>query len=60
MRDNAAVAKHHRLRAAELRTVALGMYQEKERKILLQIADDYERLARDAEQGRGFRRLISN
>jgi hypothetical protein len=60
MQENAAVAKNHRLRAEQLRNIAAGMTQEKERKILLDLADDYEQLADDAEHGRGIRRLISN
>ena len=59
MKDNAAAAKNHRLRAEQLRSIAKGMTQEKERKMLLDLADGYERLADDAEHGRGIRRLIS-
>ena len=60
MKDNAAVAKNHRLRAEQLRNIAKEMTQEKERNMLLGLAEDYEQLADDAENGRGIRRLISN
>ena len=59
MKDNAAVAKNHRLRAEQLRNIAKGMTQEKERLMLLDLADDYEQWADDAEHGRGIRRPIS-
>jgi hypothetical protein len=60
MRENAAVAKNHRLRAEQLRNIAAGMTQTEERKMLLDLADDYENLAVETEHGRGIRRLISN
>jgi len=50
MRDNAEVARRHRLRAEELRTIAEGMQDEGTRKILLRLADDYEQWARAAEE----------
>ena len=60
MRDNAAAATHYRLRAEQLRTIAGGMSQEKERKMLLLLAEDYENWARDAERGHRIIRPVSN
>ena len=59
MRDNAAAAAHYRLRAEQLRTIADGMVQEKERKMLLLLAEDYDHWARDAERGHRILRAIS-
>jgi len=50
MRDNAEVARSHRLRAEELRTIAESMQDKGTRKTLLQLADDYEQWARAAEE----------
>ena len=38
-------AKHYRSRAEEMRTIAEGIFDHKERKTLLEIAQEYEELA---------------
>ena len=50
MRDNAEVARRHRLRVEELRTIAESMQDESARKTLLQLAHDYEQWALAAEE----------
>lgn len=45
MDDDIATAKRYRKRAEEIRTIADGMLDSSSRRILLSIAQDYERMA---------------
>jgi hypothetical protein len=47
--DRTEIVALHRLRADEARTVALGKFDWEERSNLLQMAEEYERRAREAE-----------
>lgn len=49
MQDKAEITKHYRRRAEELRVIAEGIFDRDERKTLVEIADEFEQLARDAE-----------
>jgi hypothetical protein len=46
-------AEHFRRRAESLRTIAEGIRDHNERKSLLEIADEYERWAREKESKAG-------
>ena len=50
MRDEATRKKRYRIRAEELRTIAQGIFDPNERKTLMDIADDYEKMAGEANQ----------
>ena len=62
MRDTVKVAKHYRLRAEEVRTIADGMARTEPRKMLMQIADEYEQwaLAAEAEAREKSRQVLRN
>lgn len=45
MPDRAELARHYRRRAEEVRTIAQGLFDEGERKTLMDVADDYENWA---------------
>jgi tetrahydromethanopterin S-methyltransferase subunit H len=47
--DKVAKAMHYRTRAEELRTIAAGIFDREEREMLMEIAKEYERFAREAE-----------
>jgi hypothetical protein len=49
MRDLVELASHYRFRAEDARRIAEGIYDHVDRKKLVQIAEDYEELARQAE-----------
>ena len=49
MRDPMTAAKHYRQRAEEVRTIADGLTKTEPRKMLMQIADEYEQWALAAE-----------
>ena len=41
----ADLAKRYRRRAEDVRTIAQGLYDDTERKTLMEVVDDYEQLA---------------
>ena len=45
MRDIASLADQHRCRAQEMRIIAEGIWDDKERTSLIEFIEDYERLA---------------
>ena len=47
-------AKHYRARADEMRTIAEGIFDHKERKTLLEIAQEYEELALGQNMFQGY------
>ena len=49
LRDRFPVARFYRKRAKEIRSVASGQPEEDERDLLINLAAEYERLARQAE-----------
>ena len=59
LRNKILFANMYRERAAELRTIADGLTREIERRLLVSIADDYERQAKSAE-ARSKRARYSN
>ena len=50
MREKSTGKNRHRVRAEKLRTIARGIFDPKERSTLMEIADDYEKMAGEAEQ----------
>jgi hypothetical protein len=46
MQDNIEIAEDHRVRAREIRAIAFGVYDPTARKKLLEVAAEYEELAR--------------
>ena len=49
MRKDLGKAVRYRERAAQLREIAKGIYDQKERKTLREIAGEYEKMARPAK-----------
>jgi len=49
MRDKDEAAKHYRRRAKEVRAISKGIFDHVERKTLMEVAEEYEQLAREAE-----------
>jgi hypothetical protein len=43
------VAKHYHRRAEEIRAISKGIFDHIERKTLIEIAEEYEQLAREAQ-----------
>ncbi len=52
-------AKHYRSRAEEMRTIAEGVFDHKERKTLLEIAQEYDGLALRGNVSEGYVHLAT-
>jgi hypothetical protein len=44
VQGKADLTKHYRQRARQMRAIAKGIYDKDERRVLLEIADEYEKL----------------
>ena len=54
MQDKSESAKHYRRRAEDVRSISEGIFDRAERKKLIEIAEEYEQWAREAEATEGF------